>query len=496
MVLQGHEFLCQIPTAKPIEDQGYSNKVLSRTEEEKELRRAAISGWNLLEPLNGSCLYYIAGWWTYSFCHKVGVKQFHQEALQKGITHYPPKEDRNFVSYYLGQVPVQNQASEHFDHADDGKPLKNNLLSSEVSADDISVQTSGEVRYLVQKIGKGTLCDLTDRERKIEIQFHCNPNSQDKIEWIKEVTTCRYLMVIHTPRLCQDPAFLPQKKDMANEIQCRKIATKEEIEKKSEQDRLEEDILKAMADHEISEVQDPNVKQYHPRGGVIKKKNNNQAKKLYKDIDEKIESLMFKQGLVHTTEELNEMSGPVPTDPVRADETVEIKDTREDHMDDEKEETEGLDLIASVKILIRHLEEQIADGTFRAPNGEIATAEDSFSYMIALENVSGEVIGVVSLYVEGGTVRVILEDKLNFKPTLERDLVTNPLPQKMLDDLREFSGGLKLGEVFYSDIEENNDEQDNNKQGQVDESNEEQVSKESLMGNGDGDSDQVVFIYE
>lgn len=76
-------------------------------------------------------------------------------------------------------------------------------------------------------------------------QFHCNPSTADRISLIKETSTCAYLMVIQTPRLCHDVAFLPPQKDHQNPIICSPILAEDEVElytsnlqalKKSEQD--------------------------------------------------------------------------------------------------------------------------------------------------------------------------------------------------------------------------------------------------------------------
>jgi protein OS-9 len=79
----------------------------------------------------------------------------------------------------------------------------------------------GDQRYLVQRLDSGTTCDLTGRDRTIEVQFHCAPGMKaDRIGWIKEITTCAYLMVVNTPRLCDDVAFLPPEETTANAITC------------------------------------------------------------------------------------------------------------------------------------------------------------------------------------------------------------------------------------------------------------------------------------
>lgn len=40
---------------------------------------------------------------------------------------------------------------------------------------------------------------------------------------IKETSTCSYLMIIYTPRLCNDVAFLPPQDDLAHPITCRPV---------------------------------------------------------------------------------------------------------------------------------------------------------------------------------------------------------------------------------------------------------------------------------
>jgi hypothetical protein len=79
VVLQGQRYLCSIPT---IPDEVPQNSTTTaeeaKAEEEKELARATDRGWELLEPMKDNCIYYLSGWWSYSFCYKKQVKQFHQ----------------------------------------------------------------------------------------------------------------------------------------------------------------------------------------------------------------------------------------------------------------------------------------------------------------------------------------------------------------------------------------------------------------------------------
>ena len=62
------------------------------------------------------------------------------------------------------------------------------------------------------------------------LQFHCHPQATDRISLIKETSTCAYLMVIQTPRLCNDVAFLPPQKDQPNTISCSLILGEDQVE--------------------------------------------------------------------------------------------------------------------------------------------------------------------------------------------------------------------------------------------------------------------------
>ena len=122
---------------------------------------------------------------------------------------WPPQEDPNTPSYVLGKFERR----------------KKEVLNTDLA----ELQTKAETSYLVQKLEGGTTCDLTGAARKIEVQFHCNPQLTDRIGWIKETATCAYIMVVYTPRLCNDVAFLPPKETRAHPITCQEILTDDEI---------------------------------------------------------------------------------------------------------------------------------------------------------------------------------------------------------------------------------------------------------------------------
>ncbi|KAL8917029.1 MAG: hypothetical protein Q9208_008204 [Pyrenodesmia sp. 3 TL-2023] len=223
MVLNGRSFLCTIPTVTaPTKND--TTKAKDKAEEAAELARATDRGWELLKDMEGNCMYFISGWWSYSFCYNTDVKQFHQLPPGKGAPIYPPVEDPSTPSYILGRFERRPQArskknTPRIDAPKDNTPPSPHHQKSSTT----QLRAKGDIRYLVQTLSGGTTCDLTGRDRKIEVQFHCHPQSADRIGWIKEVSTCSYLMVIYTPRLCNDVAFLPLRDNKAAPITCEEI---------------------------------------------------------------------------------------------------------------------------------------------------------------------------------------------------------------------------------------------------------------------------------
>lgn len=211
---------------------------LAKAEEARELARASAAGWEIMNTLDGTCLFFMSGWWSYSFCYNKEIVQFH--ALPSGIKPgVPPARDPQSAEYVLGRVhydnnPHHNQRQRQqrqggrSDEEDDApattttSPLTGGDLSAPPPNSELAVKDNQ--RYLVQRLDGGTLCDLTGRERTIEVQYHCHPGILgDRIGWIKEVTTCTYLMVVQTPRLCADVAFMPPKEGRAHPVTCRPI---------------------------------------------------------------------------------------------------------------------------------------------------------------------------------------------------------------------------------------------------------------------------------
>lgn len=179
VVLQGQRYLCSIPIIP--EDNAQINSTSAaeaKAEEERELVRATDRGWELLEGMKGNCIYYISGWWSYSFCYKDEIKQFHQLPPSRGVPIYPPVEDTSVHSYVLGKYPKDTKGKK----AGARKTLGSEQGSKQLLDDEGNVkddagkgleprlESKGSSRYMVQRLTDGTECDLTGRPRKIDVQ--------------------------------------------------------------------------------------------------------------------------------------------------------------------------------------------------------------------------------------------------------------------------------------------------------------------------------------
>lgn len=278
MILNDKRYLCSIPRV-PDEDTHKNETKPNPDEEEKELARATTRGWELLQEMEGSCLYFFSGWWSYSFCYGDGVRQFHQLPPGKNVPVYPPVEDQGVTAYTLGKFDgrMNGGESDGTQKTLGGETMSNSGVSGRETRERglARLEAKGEMRYLVQKLKGGTICDLTGKERKIEvqasacfqevtncrltsIQFHCQEGHPERISLIKETATCQYLMVISTPRLCNDVAFQPPKASKPHAIACTPVLPEASIpaylaDKEATDDKidanldlfLEEDVVRA-----------------------------------------------------------------------------------------------------------------------------------------------------------------------------------------------------------------------------------------------------------
>lgn len=207
MKLYNQTYVCAVPV---LEETNLEPRLVKWGD--NELQRAKERGIELLAPLSKGCLFYRKGWWTYSFCYGREIRQYHvDKPFVWGDP--PPNPEDATMNFVLGQFGNSHTVTS------DSKEL------TVYDKTKIEVKPEGEKNSLSYLLGQGTLCEITGKDRTIEIQFFCNPalRNQDRIVWIKEVRSCHYLLAIETSRLCQDVVFVPPKKLEPYKVDCKAV---------------------------------------------------------------------------------------------------------------------------------------------------------------------------------------------------------------------------------------------------------------------------------
>lgn len=149
------------------------------------------------------CAHLNTGWWTYKFCYGKQVSQFHRESVevkntaaqsspvpastadQQAAAAPPKMEMITTVEYDLGRLPEET-------------------VPIVIVKGDTPKET-----YASQWYQDGTKCDVTNRPRKTEVRFYCDPAETQVIRTIKETSSCEYMMVVASQYLCSHILFAP-----------------------------------------------------------------------------------------------------------------------------------------------------------------------------------------------------------------------------------------------------------------------------------------------
>lgn len=252
------------------------------------------------------------------YCHNSHVKQFREQGqIPPYPEGYEPVENKEYKSYTLGVA--QPKATRKDVRKVDGK-------GSEPTS---SFGVSPASRYLVQRWSDGTKCDKTGRPREIEIQVHCSMASADMIYMVKEVRTCQYVMVIHSPHLCSLPGFRPfTANDVAPApIRCREVVSDKDFEEwfrtKDQEKPRETGFLQLPAwSEEPEEKKAEKEKEAHGLGEVLEGIGKGVDAATMRDIEQLVKNA-FGEGAVieglnfgEAEEEEEGAAGDAPADPL------------------------------------------------------------------------------------------------------------------------------------------------------------------------------------
>ena len=239
-------YLCRYPSFVELRalDQQSKKRQLSGDEEARILR----TGLELLEPMRGRCIYQKQGWFTYAFCYGDKVRQYRADEKQiliklsgdnteSAVTSID-QQDETQPAFVLGRWSQELEPSESARApSEPGSPGSELAPASDVGSSHWFVRVNGVLEgqqaCIKQVWTSGTICDMNGLPRTIEVQYFCAENRKDdRIMYIKEVTTCNYIIAIQTPRLCKEPAFRDRGEKPKQSIHCRLI-TPDDVEERN-----------------------------------------------------------------------------------------------------------------------------------------------------------------------------------------------------------------------------------------------------------------------
>lgn len=148
----------------------------------------------LSEVLNGEtkkCSYRLEPFWTYELCHGEKVSQYHEEKdAEDGVKR---------TEYLLGKLS-KKEVKDLLDKPQTSKDGKSSVPFRKID--------NKATPYYSVVMDNGSLCELNNKPRKTTVLYICHPTSSNEIMSIKEVTTCEYEVIVLTPTLCSNPAYL------------------------------------------------------------------------------------------------------------------------------------------------------------------------------------------------------------------------------------------------------------------------------------------------
>ncbi|KAJ1555390.1 Protein OS-9 [Cladochytrium tenue] len=128
------------------------------------------------------------------------IHNFHPRTPQEERAH--PEKRQDYIMGYHPHMPQSERVPGH------PVPAGSTTSPATPVATLVEYDVDGQVaHYLSQLWENGTPCEVGDSApRSTEIRFHCSP--YEGLAQVREIGSCRYIVVYHTPRLCSIPEFV------------------------------------------------------------------------------------------------------------------------------------------------------------------------------------------------------------------------------------------------------------------------------------------------
>jgi protein OS-9 len=198
----GKRYFCELPLPSRDDSGEAANEEDDARAAFTAEERSALIEKKLDTAHEQGCFYRVEGWWTYEFCYKKQVRQYHQEGTGAA--------DPAAGEFSLGAFDADATAA-----ANARDPSRLQTLESALAE---------TPRAHTHVFTGGTPCDLTSLERETEVVFKCapGPGAAPAVAAIAEPATCRYSLTFATPVLCEGNESSAKKKDLSH-VKCRVV---------------------------------------------------------------------------------------------------------------------------------------------------------------------------------------------------------------------------------------------------------------------------------
>ncbi|CAB9517061.1 Protein OS-9 homolog [Seminavis robusta] len=166
------------------------------------------------ETLGDNCLYSArVGWWTYEYCHKHYIRQFHgpENASGKAKPNFKktnPADDTHFLLGYY------NKDRDPLSEPEEWRHIVNRTSDTLLEGLHGTVRHGGNGAYFELEYTNGEVCLLEDpsenefpaMERACTVRLSCDSTFAVSVQ---EDSTCHYIVEVTIPSLCRHPLFKP-----------------------------------------------------------------------------------------------------------------------------------------------------------------------------------------------------------------------------------------------------------------------------------------------
>ncbi|KAF9584723.1 Protein OS-9 [Lunasporangiospora selenospora] len=213
----GQRWACTIPPTVVSEPETVKKSAKELEQENRQAIRRALAS---IEPLADVCLQATFYWWTYEFCYRRWIRQYHA-ALVEGML-VPEHPDGIFIMAKYQNLPKTNEDPLLPLHRLGSTPeLKEMTSNPTLVATELDFVNDRQT--LIQRWEYGDVCELTNLPRRVKVQYQCAHVQGDIIHSVIEPSVCNYVMVILVPKLCEDPYFEIVPTPAATGIECRRV---------------------------------------------------------------------------------------------------------------------------------------------------------------------------------------------------------------------------------------------------------------------------------